>query len=147
MNLSTYMLKEKREEIISMKALIIRYLIKLVDLLKVEPTKENTTNPNTHIWIDIWDEFDRCNQVRPTLFHAIRKLFLAEHEHDPVYRDRISVIGELFVEAVLDGKIKPRSLDHPYNYWRDDPNIRGKGYEFIKEKFHQARRQRDNFIQ
>ncbi len=145
MDLAKYMLREERQHVIDIKALIMKQLISLVNKLGMEPTYENTSNPNTHVWIDVADKFMAMedNPGREPLFRAILKWFIVEHEHDPYYRDREMVILELWLDAVLEGRVKPRSRDHPYDHWKVDPNIRGKGYEFIAEKYHQARRQRE----
>ncbi len=105
-----------------------------------EPTRENTAYPNPHSWIDIWDRFFEMedNPQREPLFRAIRKVHIATCE-DSYYRDRMNVLLELWLEEVFKGNWKPRSLDHPTECWKVDPNIRGKGYEFLKDKYYKRK--------
>lgn len=137
MNLIHWMLKEQRQYVMEkIKAPMMKALILLANRLP-EPTKQNCTHPNTHILIDIWDEFFKHETGQRTpLFKAISRVWICEHEHDPYYRDRMQVLLELLVEAMLDGKWKPRSLDHPSQCW-ENPNIRGAGYEFIKNRYYE----------
>lgn len=102
------------------------------------PTKQNTSHPNSHGWIDIWDKFFQMeeNEGRRPLFEAMFRILISECEHDIYYRDRMNVILELWLEEVFKGNWKPRSLDHPNQCWKVDPNVRGKGYEFLRDKYY-----------
>ncbi len=138
-NLTKFMLHDQRQYVIDkIKAPMIKAFIILANRLKIEPSKENTYHPNSLVWIDIWDKFLAMedNPQRESLFRAIRKIWIAECEHDIYYRDRMNVILELWLEEVLKGNWKPRSADHPNFCWKVDPNIRGIGYEFMKERFY-----------
>lgn len=137
-NLRTIMLKDKRQYIIDkVKAPLMKALIILARRYP-QPTKENTSHPNTHALIDVFNKFFEMegNADRIDLFMALGKVVVAEHEHDPFYRDRIYVLMELWLEQVLLGKWKPRSLDHPDSFWKSDPNMRGIGYEFMKDMYY-----------
>ncbi len=56
----------------------------------------------------------------------------------------MNVILELWLEEVLRGNWKPRSLDHPNECWKVDPNVRGTGYEFMKDRFYHKERYNDS---
>lgn len=136
-DLRNFMLQEQRQYVIDkVKAPMMKALIILANRLP-EPTKQNTNHPNTDVLIDIWDKFFQMedNPGREPLFRAIRKIMIAENEHDPYYRDRINVFVELLVEEILNGKWRPRGLDHPPSNWKVDPDIRGAGFEFIKDRY------------
>ncbi len=143
-NLSRFMLRDRRQYVIDkVKAPIMKALIVLANRLKIEPTKQNTFHPNTHVLIDIWDKFFQTVELsREPLFRAVSKIVISEYEHDPYYRDRINIFLELLVEAMLKGNWKPRPLNHlPFNianYGEVDPNIRGIGYEFMKDRYYHA---------
>ncbi len=132
-NLSKFMLRDNRQYVIDkVNAPILKALVILANRLP-KINKQNTVDPNTHVLIDNWDKFFEMedNQTREPLFRALRGITLAKHETDPYYRDRINVHAELLVEAILDGKWKPRPLNSPPSCWKND--YRGKGYEFIKK--------------
>ncbi len=138
MNISDWMLKEHRQFVIDkIKKPIMKALCILANRLP-EPTKENTIYPNTHPLIDVWDNFLKMedNRGREPLFNAMKRVMVDEHEHDNYYRDRMNVWFELWLEEVLKGNWKPRSLDHPNSCWKVDPNKRGAGYEFIKDHYY-----------
>ncbi len=104
-----------------------------------EPTKENCHHPNTLVWMRILDKFlemEADNSQRKTMFRAMSKLFLVEHEHDHSYYGvRIDVILEMWLDEVLKGNYKPRSRDYPNQCWKVDPNVRGPGFEFISQHY------------
>ena len=134
--LTRWMLRDNRQYVIDkVKAPLMKALIILAGRYP-EPTFENTTHPNDHVWLRVWDRFFQMedNPGRDALFKAIRKVTICEPAHDPYYRDRIQVILELWLEEVLKGNWKPRSLDHPQDCWKE-PNKRGDGYKFMLNCF------------
>lgn len=72
--------------------------------------------------------------IRRLCLWATRRVHICEQEHDPYYRDRMQCMFEFWLEEVLNGNWKPRSLDHPWECWKND--YRGKGYEFLKERYY-----------
>ncbi len=139
MNLSDWMLREQRQYVIhNIKKPIIKALAILASRLP-EPTKGNTIYPNTHTLIDVWDQFLAMedNPGRESLFKALEKVMVSEHEHDDYYRDRMQVFLELWLEEVLKGNWKPRYPGHPLSCWKGD--VRGAGYQFLKEKYYGIR--------
>jgi len=140
-SLSRDILKDRRQYFIDkVKAPIIKALVTLAGRYP-EPTLENVTYPNDKVWIRVWDKFFwlENNPGRLSLFQAIRKVMIGEPAHDPYYRDRMQVILEFWLDEVLEGNWKPRSLDHPTECWKN-PNVRGKGYEFLKERYYHKER-------
>jgi len=138
MNLSDWMLKEQRQYVIDkIKKPIMKALIILANRLP-EPTTENTVIPNTRTMIRIWDKFLSMenNAGREPLFKAIDKVQIGEYEHDYYYRDRMDVWFELWLEEVLMGNWKPRSLGHPDSCWKVDSDKRGIGFKFLQEQYY-----------
>ena len=137
MNLSDWMLKEARQFVIEHKDLFMKAIIAFADTLP-EPTKENTIIPNTYPMIRIWDKLLEMedNPGREPLFKALKKITVSEHEHDYYYKDRMQVWLELWMEEVLMGNWKPRSLGHPDSCWKVDPDKRGIGYEFLRDRYY-----------
>ena len=136
--ISQDILKDRRQFFVDkVKKPLMKALITLANRYP-EPTRENVKDPYALAWIDIWDKFFEMedNPGRLPLFKAIRKVMICEPGHDPYYRDRELVILELLFEAVLEGKVKPRSLDHPQDCWKVDPNKRGLGYKFMLNCFY-----------
>ena len=136
-NLRDFMVKDARQYIIEkVKAPILKALVILAKRYP-EPTRENTFHPNTHVLMDIWDKFLAMedNTDRLSLFRAIRKIWIAECEHDIYYRDRDNVLQELWLEEVLKGNWRPRFIHHPNTDWKEDRDVRGAGYEFMKEHY------------
>ena len=133
-NIQKDILKTRRQYFIDkVKKPFLDTLIMLANLYPI-PTRDNLNDPFARVWIDIFEKFFEMedNSSREGLFRAIERIMICEPGHDPYYRDRILVIAELFLEAVMAGKVKPRSLDHPQDCWKVDPNKRGRGYEFMK---------------
>ena len=135
--LSQDILKTRRQFFIGVKANLIAKLMELATEYP-DPTFENTTHPNDHVWIRVWDKFFEMedNPGRLPLFKAIRRVFIGEPAHDPYYRDRYQVILELWLTEVLKGNWKPRSLDHPEDCWKGDKNVMNPGWEFLRERFY-----------
>ena len=80
-----------REYVINhVKAPLMKILIAIAKRLP-EPTKINTLSPNSHILIDVRDEFFKHenNPGRDGLFRAAFKILICEYEHDPYYRYRM----------------------------------------------------------
>lgn len=80
-----------------------------------EPTRENTVNPNTHILMDIRDEFleREGNSTSLGLFKALFRMFIAEYEHDPYYRLRIDWIMERWSQSPWE-----QSSNCPLTHWK-----------------------------
>ena len=136
--ISQDILKDRRQFFINkVKAPIMKALITLANRYP-EPTRENVKDPYALAWIEIFDKFFEMedNPGREPLFRAIKRVKICEPGHDPYYRDRELVILELLLEAILEGKVKPRSLDHPQDCWKIDPNKRGLGYRFMLNCFY-----------
>ena len=95
-----------------------------------EPTKENCIYPNTHILLDIRDEYFKYadNPTKDKLERAVWKIFITEYEHDHYYGDRIS----FGIEKAANSEWKPRSVGHPVLYW-NEPEPYGGGY-LIKDE-------------
>ncbi len=130
------MLKDKRQYVIDkINIPLIKFVLFIAKRI-TEIIKENTKHPNTHVWIDVWDRFEKENDGRVDVFKALRRIWLYKNEVDGFYRDRVNRILELWLEEVFKGNWKPRSLDHPSICWKVDPNIRGKGYEFLAERYY-----------
>jgi len=142
MEVVEYMLKDKRAYIVEkFKAPTMLSLIALARKIKIEPTLVNTYHPISHVLIDIRDRFFALenNSCRKALFEAAFRVFICVIESDRYYRWRFQWLIEEVVEAVIDGKWKPRTeLSGLQKCWNGgEPS--GKGYEFIKERYEDAR--------
>lgn len=91
------------------KAPLVTMLNVVADRLP-EPTKENTIQPNSHILIDIRDEFlDRLEgdvlKSRSKPLRAIFNLFITIYEYDEPYRQLIDwIVSELRLAGWLSSK-------------------------------------------
>ena len=132
-------LKDKRQYFIEkVQAPLLKAIVTLA-LRYPEPTNDNVLHPNAKVWLMVWDKFLAMedNLGRLPLFEGIKRIFIGKSiEVDPYYRDRIQVILELWLDEVLAGNWKPRSADCPSDCWKVDTNIRGKGYEFLKDHYY-----------
>ncbi len=56
-----------------------------------EPTHENCLHPNTHILLNLRDEFFRCWDTgwREPLFRALWRVLIVKYEHSPTYRNML----------------------------------------------------------
>jgi hypothetical protein len=93
---SSMLFGKMRQYIIKkVKAPLMKVLIIMAGRLP-EPTKENCTNPNSHILLDIRDRFFDLenNPGREPLFRAIFKIAICEYEHDPYYGYRMDWVKE-----------------------------------------------------
>jgi len=102
------------------KAPLLKAIISLAEKYP-EPTKESTDRVIAHTLLDCFDEFHKHNLTREDLFHAIGKVVIDEVEHDSVYCDLFQIFLEHIIEAILDGKWKPRELNKPADrYWGEE---------------------------
>jgi len=99
-----------------------------------EITKENTTNINTHIMMNIFEDFfnHECNDGREAMFRAAFKIFLLEIEHDRYYRDRFNWFIEEIIKSILRHEWQPAIEGNPpLQHWRGAPLNRGGKYSII----------------
>ena len=140
-NLSYFTLQSKRQHIIDkVNAPLLKDIITLARELKIEPTKQNTHLPNSHVLIDAFDElFLSLRPGREPLFRAMRNLTVYKHESDPFYQNAMNIFLELLVEAILKGEWAPRPLACLPGYLRVEPQYQGGvGYEFIRDRYYHA---------
>lgn len=119
--LSIDILRTRRQYFVDkVKAPLMKALVILAGRYP-EPTKENTDKHNTHVLLDIWDEFFKHedNPGRDGLFKAIRKITIAEYEHDGYYSQRIDWFLKKLAQAYVDGEWEPPKSWNP-SCWRSD---------------------------
>ena len=104
------------------KAPLVKALIILANRYP-EPTKKNTQKHNTHVMLDIWDEFFKYNEVKNDMFHAIKKVVADEYEHDDVYETRMTWFLEKLVEKYLSGEWWPSKPFNPSHGWTEPAAI------------------------
>ena len=82
-----------------------------------EPTRENTTHPNTHILLDVRDRFFELenNPGRKELFESAFKIFICEYEHDPYYARRF----DWLLEEIQKRGWTPRGTNPGGVCWRE----------------------------
>lgn len=88
-----------------------------------EPTKVNTLQPNSHVLLDIRDEFFKHenNPAHPEgkfpgreeMFWAAWKIFICEYDHDPYYKYRFDWVIEQIVKAREEGTWTPLPEGRP----------------------------------
>lgn len=98
-----------------------------------EPTGKNCLDNNTLIWMDIWDEFEKRNLIRTNLFAAVRRIHLCELEHDGIYRERMNLLLELWLEKVLAGKYQPRNVSTTTRF---GGRMNGRASKFLKDCYY-----------
>lgn len=93
-----------------------------------EITKGNTTNVNTHILIDIFEDFFKHegNSSREKMFRAAFKIFLLEIEHDRYYRDRFNWFIEEIIKSILRHEWQPAIEGNPRDWLKASLNRGGK---------------------
>ena len=103
------LLKRRGFFIDRVKGPLLRIIIRLANLYP-EATMENTERKNTHILIDIRDRFLRYESNGHTndLFRALWRLFIAEYDHDPYYRQRIDRVLEMIGGSDWEPRLKQR---------------------------------------
>lgn len=123
------MLNECRGFVIEHKGIFEKAIIAYAAILP-EPTRDNCTNPNTHILLDAMEKFLEydTNDSKRKLYKAAWKIGISEVEHDPSYADR----GGWLIEFLANSDYKPRSQGHPNRLWKE-PEPYGGGY-LIKDK-------------
>lgn len=103
-------------------------LIQIVRMIRryPEPTKENTVNPNSHVFIDVWDELIEYDEleVSKQLWRAFKKITVCEYEHDPPYKERMDMFLMRLFKAYLDGKWEFPIMDSPTNTWLNPESIK-----------------------
>ena len=102
----------------------IKVVLNLIDHRLPTPTKENTIQPNTWVWIDIRDEFlDRC-KTQTKIYHALWNFAITLYEFDEPYRQ----FGDWVVSKILarQGDWKPLEKNKPdILVWKQDWEIGG----------------------
>lgn len=119
--LANDILRDRREYFISkVKKPIMKALTILADRYP-EPTKENCRKHNSHVLMDIWNEFfeHEDNRGREPLFRALMKLSVAEYEHDAYYSQRIDWFLEKLLEKYQSGEWWPKKPWVPAGCWTE----------------------------
>ena len=86
------------------------------------PTRENLFSPNSHLLLDIRDEFmsHENNATRGPMLEAMFNIFIAEYDHDIYYRRRIDYIIEQIIARDWKSLDGPPGA-HPYaKCWKTD---------------------------
>ncbi len=109
------------------------------------PSRNSLFRALRKIWLVACEDklgwWSHIRGIKKACFWAVKRIFLAEYEHDhSYYGARIDVIAELWLDEVLKGNYKPRSLDYPNQCWKVDPNVRNAGYELIKTCYYAKRK-------
>lgn len=111
------MLLEKRQYIIDkVKAPLMNAIVKLA-MRYPEPTKDNTVFKNTHIRIEVMEEFFKNfnNDGRKPLVKAAFRILIAECEHDGFYE----FIHDWYITELLRRGWQPNRRGFPmYRYWK-----------------------------
>ena len=89
-----------------------------------KPTMENLLHPNSKRLLEIFNKFLEYEEnIRLRILgEAMFRILIAKYEHSPNFRDRIS----WFFEMIAESGWKPRSLNHPVNYWNEPTPYGGK---------------------
>jgi len=134
------MLKDHRGFVIyKFKSPLMKFLIWLAEKMP-EPTHENCIRPNTHILLDLRDEFfeHEDNPGRRELLWAVWKIGIIIYEHDPYYAWR----ADWFIEKIVNSDWKPRPIGHPNRWWHEEEPYGG-GFlikdETLKQKIFKRR--------
>lgn len=98
-----------------------------------EPTMENTKKRMSHILLDIFDEFEKYNTIKPPMFRVLRRLIVCTVEHDKDYSQRLTWFLEKLAQSYL-GKEWPQLEDWaPMSRW-SDPTTQ-KAVKLAREEF------------
>ena len=102
----------------------LREFITIINAIKKlpEPTKENTNWPNTHILIEIRDEFfkhEGKNSKRTRILRVIFNFIIIKYEYDPYYRKRIDWVLDKLFKVFQSGLWASHGweLDAGYDQW------------------------------
>ena len=89
--------------------------VKLFHLAFGRVTKETTTKHNTHVILDLKEEFDRhfINLDKKELFDAAWEGLAFENEHDPVYEWIFNWLVTRIAEEKAKGNWIPMPLEFP----------------------------------
>jgi len=117
--LANDILRKRRHYFINkVKAPLMKVLVFIANKYP-EPTRENTRKKNTHVLLDVWDDFFKYerNKSKDSLFHAIRKVIVGEYEHDGYYAQRMDWFLEELVKKYNSGEWKPLEPWNPAGFW------------------------------
>ena len=116
-------------------------LAKIINLANKypEPTYENVRKQNSHVLLDIVEEFFKYedNPVREPLFRAIFRIFIAEYEHDGYYSNRIDWLLERLFKVFQGGGWQLSKPWHPTNCWTEPSTLEGR--KLLKDYMTQRR--------
>ncbi len=124
------MLEEAGEHVVkNIKAPLFEAIV-LYGMMYPEPTHENVRHKNTHILLDIQDEFFKyyTNKRNIPLFKAAFKILIVEYDHDQHY----GWILDWFLEMLVNSDWESRPMGHPNEAWTE-PEPYGGGY-LIKDE-------------
>ncbi len=146
-----YMLRTARQFIIKHKdifrAAIVAYAKVLPDPIDEDgnglPVKTGSVTKvvaweNSPVVMEIFRKFLAYCAFREEMMSAGAKITVDELEHDPAYRDAFLFLVEEFVEATLDGRLKPRRQNNPPESIWKEPKPYG---NFIGRRFTQLIRE------
>ena len=85
--------------------------------------------PNCFILLEIKEKFLQHHKQlgRHQLYEDAWDILIAEYDYDPLKRSCLDWIIEELVEAVLDGRWKPRPIHHPSGAWWKEDRVPGEG--------------------
>jgi len=83
-----------------------------------EPTHENVLHPNSHILLELRDEFFRCWDTggRTMLFQALWRVLIVKYEHSPNYRNML----DWLIMMLLKSNWKPWNPTRQMSMWKGD---------------------------
>jgi len=87
------------------------------------PTHADVNKPNSHIYIDLFDEFETYNTARQPLIAAFKRVFIGKYEADDWYAERINWFLFRLHKLILMGKYEAPWVDCPTTHWDNPEDI------------------------
>jgi len=87
------------------------------------PTHEKVEKVNSHIYIDLFEEFEKWNIGRAKLIAAFKRVFIGKYEADDWYAERIDWFLFKLFDLIQAGKYIKPWVDCPTTHWSKSEDI------------------------
>lgn len=88
------------------------------------PTHENVQKANSHVYIDLFEEFERWNTAREPFIAAFKRVFICKYEADEWYAERIDWFVFKLHKLILGSKYLKPWVDCPTSHWNNPDDIK-----------------------
>ena len=87
------------------------------------PTHSNVKKVNSHLYIDLFEEFETYNTARESLIASFKRVFIGKYEVDDWYAERIDWFLFRLHQLIVAGKYLQPWVDCPTTHWSKEEDV------------------------